>query len=199
MNIEQLILTHGYWVLALGVLAEGETILVLAGFAAQRGYLHLPWIILIAALCTLVEDQAFFHLGRRKGKAFLKNRPAWKAKASVVLRKLAFHRYAVVLGFRFLYGLRTISPFVIGMSPIPSWQFLALNVVSAGIWATSFCLLGYLFGTAMEAVLGKIHQYEAAMAVGLALAGLVIWGVHAASERRRKRRESAADCSDNRG
>jgi len=37
MALGTLIGTHGYWVLALGCLLEGETILLLAGFTAHRG------------------------------------------------------------------------------------------------------------------------------------------------------------------
>jgi hypothetical protein len=48
MDLGSLIETHGYWVLALGCLLEGETILVLAGLAAERGYLHPFGVVVVA-------------------------------------------------------------------------------------------------------------------------------------------------------
>lgn len=39
MDPGRLIGTRGYWVLELGCLLEGETLLVIAGYAAHRGYL----------------------------------------------------------------------------------------------------------------------------------------------------------------
>ena len=44
----QLIQSYGYWAILAGTFLEGETILVLAGFAAHLGYLQLPWVILAA-------------------------------------------------------------------------------------------------------------------------------------------------------
>ena len=40
--LESLIDTYGYLTILIGTFLEGETILVLGGFAAHRGYLHLP-------------------------------------------------------------------------------------------------------------------------------------------------------------
>ncbi len=186
MSIEQLIVTHGYWVLALGVLMEGETVVVLAGLAAQNGYLKLSWVILIAFLGTLAVDQFFFHLGRRKGKAFLKKRKSWMEKSGRVLQLLARHRYAAVLGFRFIYGMRTVTPFIIGMSPIGSLQFLLLNALSGALWATCFSLIGYGLGSAAQSVLGKIRGLEIGLAVAIAAAALAIWSVGWWREQRRK-------------
>jgi membrane protein DedA with SNARE-associated domain len=39
LSLSPLIEAHGYWVLALGCLLEDGTALLLAGFAAHRGYL----------------------------------------------------------------------------------------------------------------------------------------------------------------
>jgi membrane protein DedA with SNARE-associated domain len=39
MTLDQLIDTYGYWAILVGTLLEGETILLLGGFAAYQGYL----------------------------------------------------------------------------------------------------------------------------------------------------------------
>jgi len=46
--MESLIQQHGYWVILAGTLLEGETVLVLGGFTAHRGYLDLPLVMLVA-------------------------------------------------------------------------------------------------------------------------------------------------------
>ncbi|HET7862826.1 MAG TPA: DedA family protein, partial [Burkholderiaceae bacterium] len=71
-----LIETHGYWVLALGCLLEGETVLVLAGFAAHRGYLDPAAVFGIAAAAGFCGDQVYFWLGRRHGPAVLTRWPS---------------------------------------------------------------------------------------------------------------------------
>lgn len=75
MNMETLIATYGYAAVAVGAFMEGEIVLILGGFAAQRGYLSLPWVIVVAFIATFLGDQILFHLGRWKGDAILALRP----------------------------------------------------------------------------------------------------------------------------
>ena len=62
--LESLIDTYGYIAIFIGTLLEGETVLVLGGFAAFRGYLSLPYVILTAFIGSMLGDQFFFYLGR---------------------------------------------------------------------------------------------------------------------------------------
>jgi membrane protein DedA with SNARE-associated domain len=89
-------------------------------------------------------------------------------------------RDAYIVVFRFLYGLRTVSPFVLGTSRVSSPRFLALNAVGAALWATVLALAGYLLGGAMEVLLVNVRQIEIYVLVAIALAGVaarVIWRV----------------------
>ncbi|HMB24652.1 MAG TPA: hypothetical protein VKP08_17530, partial [Anaerolineales bacterium] len=71
MSFATIISQFGYPALVLGLLLEGETVLVLAAFMAHRGYLQLPWVILIGLIVTFASDQFFFWLGRTKGNQFI--------------------------------------------------------------------------------------------------------------------------------
>ena len=62
MSLATLIAAHGYWILALGCMLEGETVLVLAALAAHRGYLDPAAVITIAAACAFAGNQFFFWL-----------------------------------------------------------------------------------------------------------------------------------------
>jgi len=75
MTLESIVDTYGYVAVLLGTFLEGETILVLGGFAAHRGYLALPGVILAAFIGSLCGDQLFFFLGRRHSQAVLARRP----------------------------------------------------------------------------------------------------------------------------
>lgn len=140
MTLEAIIASYGYPAVLFGSFLEGETILVLGGLASKLGYLQLPWVIACAFAGSLCGDQLFFFLGRYKGEALLARRPAWRPRVVQVHERLLRHQVAVMLGFRFLYGLRTVTPLVIGMSAIPAWRFLMLNalgavlVIGGGIW-----------------------------------------------------------------
>lgn len=125
--MESLIENFGYLAILIGTFLEGETILVIGGFTAHQGYLALPWVILAAFAGSLCGDQLFFFLGRRHSRFILNRRPSWKARMDKAQKLMDRFQTPLILVFRFLYGLRTVMPFMIGMSRVPTYQFIALN------------------------------------------------------------------------
>lgn len=168
---------HGYLLLALGCLLEGESVLVLAGFAAHRGWLDPVAVVAIAALAGFTGDQALFWLGRRHGARVLARWPAAAANSARVQALLARWRDGVVVGVRFAYGLRLAGPFLLGLSDLGAWRFAALNALGACVWALLFGTLGWFFGDAAEALLGDLHRWEGGLFVALAALLVLAWFV----------------------
>ena len=109
ISLGGLISTYGYAAIAVGTFFEGETVLVLGGFAAHQGYLNLSWVVISAFAGTLCGDQLYFYLGRSQGTNVLEKRPYWRSKSKRVFNLLHRHQFLVTVGFRFLYGLRTVT------------------------------------------------------------------------------------------
>lgn len=172
--MQGLIEQFGYPILFLGTMLEGETVLVLGGFAARRGYLDLPLVILFAFLGSLSGDQLWFYVGRWKGLPFLERRPHWAKHVARVRDLLARYEIPVLVGFRFLYGLRNPTPFVVGASGYSPLKFLGLNAIGAALWATAVGSLGYAFGHAFEALLGEVARYELWVFGAAALVAIVV-------------------------
>jgi len=175
MSLEALISTYGYAAIGIGSFLEGETIVLLGGLSAHRGYLELPWVIVWAFLGSFIGDQAYFYIGRAKGKDFISNRPRWHARSEKVFSLLHRHQVWLILGFRFLYGLRTITPFLIGAAKVPPSRFFVLNFLGAAVWAAVVGSLGYLFGQTLEALLGDLKRYELLLFGVLAVLGAAVW------------------------
>lgn len=175
MTVEALIQHYGYAAVLVGTFLEGETILVLGGFAAHRGYLGLPWVLLAAFAGTLFGDQLYFLLGRKYSAALLRRRPTWVRRIAQARRLIDRHRILVILAFRFLYGLRTVTPFAVGMSEVTFRQFLFLNAVGALAWTVVIGGAGYLFGQALELFLGDIRHFEMGIFALLAIVGALVW------------------------
>lgn len=175
--MEYLLTTYGYFAVVVGTFLEGETVLALAGFAAHRGYLSLRYVILSAFLGSLAGDQLYFFLGRRHGSRLLARRPSWQARAAKIHRILERRQALFIIGFRFglLYGFRTLAPFVIGMSRIPTSRFVIFNAVGAIIWSVSVGAAGYLFGHTLELLLGEVKRYELQAFLSLVVAGAGLW------------------------
>jgi len=173
--LESFLETYGLLAIFLGTFLEGETILVLAGLAAHRGYIPLPSVIAAGFAGTFFGDQLYFYLGRRHAGAFLAKRPAWKDRIARARRVLERHDVAFIFGFRFLYGLRTVSPFAIGMSDVPLRRYLILNLLGGLGWSLVVALLGYSVGHGAEALLGRVKEVEAWLFLGVAVAGAIVW------------------------
>ena len=175
MPLETIISQLGYPALVLGLLLEGETVLVLAAFLAHRGYLQLPWVILIGFLTTFASDQFFFWLGRIKGSQFLETRPRWKPNVEKAKTFLGRNTNLLFIGFRFMYGLRTVMPFLFGLSKFDPKRFAILNSIGAFLWALIFGVAGYAFGQAMEVILDDVGNYEHWIALAIVIAGIGVW------------------------
>jgi membrane protein DedA with SNARE-associated domain len=176
MDLSELIETYGYWVVLAGTLLEGESVLLLAGYAAYSGLLELHTVIGVAILGSFMGDQLWFYLGRTQGASMLLRYPSYAPAAARAQALLDRYHTPIILALRFLYGLRTVLPFVIGMScTISTLRFQILNFLGAVLWATSGAIAGYLFGNAIEIILGDIRHYEKFVFGFLALAGVGYW------------------------
>lgn len=131
--------------------------------------------MLVAFLGTFAIDQLFFLLGRTKGSPFLAKRPTWQPGASKVHGLLERYDLLLIIGFQFLYGLRTVTPFVIGMSCFPAQRFLLLNVIGGMAWTVVIASAGYAFGQVIEVVLGDVRKYELWIMLGFAVVGSTLW------------------------
>jgi len=176
--METFLQTYGYWAILIGTFLEGETILVLAGLAAYQGYMALEGVILCAFAGSLCGDQMFFFLGRRHSDFLLRLRPAWRGKLERANSLTDRFQIPLIIGFRFLYGLRTVMPFAFGISELPVLRFVCLNVIGAAVWAVVVGVAAYLFGSALEQVLGDLRHYERMLFILVAAAGAMVWIVY---------------------
>ena len=186
MDLQSFIENYGYAAILVGTFLEGETILILAGLAAHQGYLALTGVIFAGFAGSLCGDQLFFYLGRRHSQAVLSRRPSWKSKAEKVRKMMNRFQTPMILSFRFLYGLRTVAPFVIGMSPVSFKKFILFNAAGALVWAAAIASGGYLFGRALEVFIGKLKSYEIYIMGSVAIAGLLVWIFHFYRRRRQR-------------
>ncbi|CAG9000119.1 MAG: Inner membrane protein YohD [Candidatus Celerinatantimonas neptuna] len=170
MNWQEIIAHYGYLAIIVGTFFEGETILVLAGFLAHQGYLGLPEVMGAAFIGTLFGDQLYYYIGRIKGVSFIASRPRWRLKSRRIFRLLKRHQVLLILGFRFLYGIRTVTPFVLGSAGVRPKLYVPLNILGAAIWAIGVGLLGFWFGKAVQLFLVQLHHYEKWFVIILILA-----------------------------
>ena len=188
-HARELIQTYGYWALLVGTFLEGETILVVAGALAGQKLLALPWVIVSALLGGMAGDQLHYFIGRYKGPWLLSKFEQQRPRVEKVLGLVHRHRILLVLIFRFLYGLRTVTSFTLGMTRMPIWLYAPLNAVGAAVWASAFAVAGYLFG---YHVLPMFKHYRLTFLGAVCTVAMVLWLIRVWRLRWINRRKTAS-------
>ena len=184
-TLTELIRQYGYLAILIGTFLEGETILILGGFAAHMGYLDLPLVIASAFAGSFSGDQLYFYIGRHFGPKIISRRLSWQEGAEKVYKHLHRHQNLLILTFRFFYGFRNVTPFVVGSARISRLRFFMLNLIGAVIWAFSFGYAGYLFGEAFNMFMDNFQRYQMYVLLALAALGIFIWLITLLLHRRR--------------
>ena len=161
----------------IGLLAPGETALIVGGVVAGQGTISLVTVIGIAWVCAVAGDCVSYELGRRAGRPFLlRHGPrVGLTEPRIVQVEAFFDRHggkAIFLG-RFVGLVRAVAPFLAGSGRMPFRRFFPYDVLGAGLWATTFLLLGYVFWHSLDTVLAVAKRG----AVGLGLVIALVVGV----------------------
>lgn len=188
--IPKLIHSYGYIGVLIGTFLEGETTLLIAAFAAHQGYMELPYVMVAASIGSLCGDQAFFWLGRKRRDKTLDRHPSLSGRIAKAQALMERYRTPLMFLFRFMYGLRTVIPFAIGMSKMPEMKFITFSAVSSMVWAVLVGEAGFLFGNALEILMGDIKRYELLVLLAIAGIGAFIWAL--CLYRRRKKHSSSS-------
>jgi membrane protein DedA with SNARE-associated domain len=168
MAIEALIARYGLAAVFVGAGIEGEVAVITGGILAQSGVLSLWGVMIAASTGACLVDQLWFWMGRHFAHTQWVERARRKPAFQRALRILERHLWLATLGFRFLYGMRTVTPIALSASRIRTHNFILLNVVSACIWGPIMAGIGYGFGQ----MLGPWLKGPRALLIGIG--GLVL-------------------------
>jgi membrane protein DedA with SNARE-associated domain len=175
---------------------EGETFVVFAGFAASQGLLSAPLLLVAAWFGSFAGDQCYFWIGRRFGLRLLSKRPTWRSRVDSALGWLKRYDTGFILCFRFIYGVRNIASFTLGISGIAWQRFLILNFLAALLWAAAFVGTGYFCGRALVKMVGEYaDQLRFTLLGAFALVLMVITLLHRWRARRRRGRARASEAA----
>lgn len=163
----------------------GESLLLTSGTLAGAGVLHVAvlWPLLVGA--AFLGDVVNYSIGRWLGKHLL-SKPRKYLKPEHVWEAQAFyeqHGGLAIVACRYLPIVRTLVPFVAGVTKMEFHRYLLFAFVAAATWVTIFLGAGYLFGN-----VPWVQDYLAiALMIAVAASavpGFIIWAVHYVRRRR---------------
>ena len=157
-----------------GVLLEGELVMLSSVIAAHHHYLNI-WVVLAMGIsATLFQDLLYFNLGRHQGKKWLNRKPAWQRKFEIVDKRVKKYPVLIFLIYRFAWGFRAITPFVIGTGHVRSGTFYMFSVGTTLLWAAVYGSIGYMFGELIQSKLSHIEHIEKYVIGILAILALIL-------------------------
>ncbi len=166
-----------YLVLFLGIIIEGEFIVLAASFLAYLGFFSLPAVLAVTIAGVVTGDIVWYYLGRKFGESFL-----------IKIRIGRFHLFSekrmkyieshfsngtagrTLFVAKFLYGLAHLTFLLAGASKMEFKKFIKPAVISSTVWAIVVVSLGYLFGSSFA----LIQQYTKDIGISLSIVVIVI-------------------------
>lgn len=157
--------THYFW-LALGASTLNSAVLaVAAGFAAKTDGGLLLVVVLLLTIASHLLSCLFFLSG--SGVELFVHRLLDKrhlhpqsSRFQTVTRYLDRYEKRFIFMYRFIPGLRFISPYIMGLGQERFWPFFALDWLASLLWAAIFGGIGYLFGAAATRMLHDFSRYD---------------------------------------
>jgi membrane protein DedA with SNARE-associated domain/membrane-associated phospholipid phosphatase len=161
-----------------GFIAPGEFTIILGGVLAGEGTLSIELLIGIVWASIVLGDSIGFLLGRRLGRNFAITHGHRIRLTEERIQRVEgyFQRHGgktIFLG-RWVGFVRPLMPFTAGASGMAYRRFLPYDVLSAGLFGSTFCLLGFFFWHSLD----QISSIAGRGALGLGiLAALVAGGI----------------------
>jgi membrane protein DedA with SNARE-associated domain/membrane-associated phospholipid phosphatase len=163
----------------IGLIAPGETAMLLGGLVAGQGQIDVVTLIGVVWACAVAGDLTSFFLGRRLGRPFLVRHGA---KVQITEERLHtvegfFDRHggkAILIG-RFVGLVRAIAPFLAGSSGMPVRRFVPYDVIGAGLWGSTFVLLGYIFWQSFSTLVDYAKKGAFALGAVIVVVVAIVW------------------------
>jgi membrane protein DedA with SNARE-associated domain len=160
-----------------GLVAPGETAVVLGGVVAANGDVALVPLILLTWAAAAAGDLVSFLLGGRLGRRFIQERgPRLGVTAERLERVERFfdrHGPKAILVGRFIGIIRAVAPVLAGSSGMRLRAFVPWSLLGTGAWSTAFVMVGYVFHSSFSRAAHTLTH----VAFGLAIvaAAVLLW------------------------
>lgn len=174
MTIDGLIAQYGLFGIFIGSATEGEAAAVAGGLVAHRHLIPLWQVAAATYLGQLLAGQILFLAARRFRDAPWLRKQTSKPAYAKIARTLEKRPIGFILIYRFIFGVRTLTPLVLGSTRISTARFSLFNAVGAAVWAVVFTGLGFGFGKTVENLFGHLPSRPHLILIGAVIAAIAI-------------------------
>ena len=141
---------YGYIILAFYSFGGGMVALVGAGILASLGKMDITTAILIATVFNFIGDSVLFYLSQTNKKevmGYMKKHKRKIAYTNLLMRK---YGWMAVFLQKYIYGVKTLVPIVMGLTKYDFKKFVILNFFAAIVWGLVVGLVSFYFSAVVQ-------------------------------------------------
>ncbi len=151
----------------------GDTVVVFSAYLVGRGLLDIWPVFFATCVGGMAGFLAMYYLGYSRGHAFFAGRRG-TAKLAQAEQWLSRYGVVLILGNRFLSGIRSVIAIGAGLGRMP-WPIVALcGAISMAAWNGLLLYVGILVGENWEQVADLLAQYNRLLVGILCLVGAAL-------------------------
>jgi membrane protein DedA with SNARE-associated domain len=143
--------TYGYIILAFYSFGGGMAGLAGAGVLSSMGKMDITTSISIAIVFNYIGDNVLFYMAQTNKKmatGYLKKfKGRIHARTILMMRK---YGWMVVFLQKYVYGVKTLVPVIMGLSKYDFKKFVILNIFASILWGLVVGLLSYFFSSVVQ-------------------------------------------------
>ena len=143
--------TYGYIIVALYSFGGGMLALAGAGVLSAMGKMDITTAITIAILFNFIGDSFLFYMGKnnkQEVRGYLaKFKGRIHARTTLLMRR---YGWAVVFLQKYLYGVKTLVPIIMGLSKYDLKKFILLNIFASILWGVVVGSISYYFSAGVQ-------------------------------------------------
>jgi membrane protein DedA with SNARE-associated domain len=180
--------TYGYVIIALYSFGGGMLGIIAGAVLASMGELEISIVLIVAGLSNMLGDIFLFYFGKTQ-KSEIKNYNFFKKN----IRKLAYSRILVrkndliaIFIQKYLYGVKTIIPVILGLSNYNFNRFLILNFFATIVWSLSVGFGTYFSAEIVRQFMDENSIPAYILPILLLFFLLAIWGFLELKTKRKK-------------
>lgn len=164
-----------YVIIFVGLLFEGEAVLLAAYFLVNLGYLNIFGVTAIAVISVVSGDILWYFLGANLGQSSALGK--WLTKVAYPLDcQLTKKPFRTIFVSKFAYGTHRITLLRSGWLKIDFWRYLKYTFFSSMIWIILIGALGLASAYAAASVFPHYLKIaELGLLASLIIAYLLSW------------------------
>jgi membrane protein DedA with SNARE-associated domain len=157
-DTQQILSNWGYLFLFLYSLGGGFFALIAASVAAFFGKMNIIYVLMVAFTSNMIGDIILFYIARNNKSVldeYLKKHRRKIALAHLMVKKQGDK---IIFIQKFIYGIKTLIPIIIGFTKYSFKKFIILNVFASLIWVLVFGLGSFYMGDAINNLIDSIYN-----------------------------------------